>query len=67
MNISSHEILLEAHFFEYLDDGISPEFTPLVQHTRGLLDLAPLVAGQFGLSIEEAEEAIEAAVWEIRL
>jgi hypothetical protein len=67
VNDQAFEILLEEYFFEYLDDGVSPENTPLIQHDRGLIDLIPMVAAHLGLPFEEAEDALTAAIAEVRL
>jgi hypothetical protein len=65
--MASHELILDTYFWAFVDAGIDPDNTPLF---NGMLEGRPLaesVAVEFGLSLPDAEEALELARLEVAL
>jgi len=62
-----HSVLLESYFFEYIDRDIPLRATPLMTGVFEEEALSEHIAGRFGLTPEEAEDAIEMARQEVEL
>lgn len=62
-----HSILLETYFFEFIDRNVPLRETPLLKGVFEEEALSEHIAGRFGLTPEEAENAIEMARQEVAL
>lgn len=62
-----HPSILEFYFFAFVDEGTTPDQTPLFTGSYRGRPLAGFIARDFGLSPEEAETALEIARKEVEL
>ena len=62
-----HETILEQYFFTLIDRGVAPEITPIFTGIHDGESLCSIVALQFRLSPQQAEDAIETARREVAL
>ncbi len=67
MNFDPHTVILETHFFGYIDRGIGADETPLFTRTIDGRPLVTTVAQEFRLSPPCAEESIALARKEVAL
>ena len=63
----SHDLILDAFFWKYVDGGILPDATPLFSGLEEGRLLIEIVSQRYGLSLEKAFRAIEAARQEVAL
>ena len=62
-----HATILETFFFDYIDQNIGVDETPLFTRTHEGEPLSDVIARRFQLTQDEAEAAIEAARREVAL
>ena len=62
-----HATILETFFFDYIDQNIGADETPLFTRTHEGEPLSDVIARRFQLTEDEAEAAIEAARREVAL
>jgi hypothetical protein len=62
-----HDILEEYFWLPQEQASVPAEQTPLFLHQAGDLDLISHLAGRYGLSHDETEFLLQAAVEEVRL
>jgi hypothetical protein len=62
-----HATILETFFFDYIDQNIGADKTPLFTRTHEGEPLSDVIARRFQLTQDEAEAAIEAAWREVAL
>lgn len=62
-----HSALLDTYFWAYVDAGIDPDNTPLFSGVINSQSLSESISSHFGISVVDAEEAIEMARMEVAL
>ena len=62
-----HIALLEVYFFAFIDEGSAPDNTPLFTGVYQDRRLINLIAEEFQLTPEKAEQAIDLARKEVEL
>ncbi|HEY5813935.1 MAG TPA: hypothetical protein VIT23_14925 [Terrimicrobiaceae bacterium] len=65
--IDAHDTLLERYFWDFVDRGNARRNTPLFAGDFSGESLTHIIAKEFGLSLHEAEAAIEIARQEVAL
>ncbi len=62
-----HDFILDAYFWAYVDGGVEPEQTPLFSGLHEGSPLSETLATSLGMSLPDAEAALELARQEVAL